>query len=235
MSYRLLDAFRGLYEGREYRHRRSNLGDSVAMHLYEDLYILGRSRKYIDRVDAGISVINTQNLRRGIRARRGDGSFGELVPSSNRVKDDGFAVHRGLIATIEIGVEVKILMKAMIKQIDRVTSDLTRQAQQFRSHSGNPICVGIVGINRAQYCISYEGERHYRTDGKKNRHPVDEADDAKERLQPLMTSTFDEFLILNFEATNEPPYSFNWSNEKATLLDYGAVLARISQQYEARV
>ena len=204
------------------------------MHLYEDLHVLDRSRKYIDRVDAGISVLNTQNLRRGIKARRGDGSFGGIVPSSDRVKDDGFVVYRGHIATIEIGVEVKIMMKAMIKQIDRVISVLTRQAEQFRSHSGNPICVGIVGINRAQYCTSYEGERRYRTDGKENKHPVDEADDAERRLRELAAPAFDHFLILNYEATNEPPYSFGWSNEKETFLDYGAMLVRISQQYDVR-
>lgn len=37
------------------------------------------------------------------------------------------------MATIEIGVEVKILAKAMIKQIDRVTGDLTKQVGQYGS------------------------------------------------------------------------------------------------------
>jgi hypothetical protein len=31
--------------------------------------------------------------------------------------------------------------------------------------------VGIVGINHAQYCTSYEGVRSFKTDGKANRHP----------------------------------------------------------------
>lgn len=41
--------------------------------------------------------------------------------------------------------------------------------------------------------------------------------------------------MLRFEAINEPPYAFSWMNENAMLLDYGAILARVSQQYEVRV
>jgi hypothetical protein len=44
-DYRLLEAFQGLFEGRRYLHRRSNLGDLVAMEFYEDLFALGRSRR----------------------------------------------------------------------------------------------------------------------------------------------------------------------------------------------
>jgi hypothetical protein len=46
---------------------------------------------------------------------------------------------------------------------------------------------------------------------------------------------FDEFVVLRFRATNEAPFSFAWVNQKATGMDYGAALARISQAYEARV
>lgn len=70
MGYQLLDAFRGLFEGKAYLHRKSNLGDSVAMHLYEDLYSLPRAKNFVSRVDAGISVLNTQNRRHGIKAPR---------------------------------------------------------------------------------------------------------------------------------------------------------------------
>ena len=232
MIYRLLDSFRGLFEGQSYLHRKSNLGDFVARHLYEDLHRLGRSEKYVDRVNTGISVLNTQNLRHGIKARRGDGSFGEIVPHANAIQDEGFVVRRGLIATIEIGIEVKILMKAMIKQIDRVINDLKGQAQHFRSSGGSPICVGVVGINQAQYCTTYEGIRSFRTDGKKYKHPIDEAAAAEERLRQFAAPAYDEFLILRFDAINEPPYPFVWTNENSTSLDYGAALARISQQYE---
>ena len=235
LSTRLLDTFRSLFEGKAYLHRKSNLGDFVAMNLYEDLYRLGRSKGYVDRVDSGLSVLNTQNRLRGIQARRGDGSFGEIVPNADAIKDDGFLVRRGPIATIEIGIEVKTLMKAMIKQIDRVINDLKRQADQFRSRGGNPICVGLVGINHAPYCTTYEGNRSFRTDGKKYKNPVDEADDAVERLQRFAALSFDEFLILRFEAVNELPYAFSWSDEEAMKLDYGAALVRISQQYTIRI
>lgn len=235
MAYQLLETFEGLFDGQAYLHRRSNLGDFVAMHLYEDLHKLGRSSKLVHRVNTGLSVLNTQNMRRGVKARRGDGSFGEIVPNEVPIKDKGFTVYRGQIATIEIAVEVKILMKAMIKQIDRVISDLKGQAAQFRARGGNPICIAVVGVNRSPYCVSYEGTRSFRTDGKKYKHPIDEADEAQRRLVQLAAPAFDEFVVLRFEATNEPPFPFKWSNKRGTLLDYGAALARISQQYETRV
>lgn len=235
MGYQLLDAFRGLFAGQAYLHRKSNLGDLVAMQLYEDLHALARSKKFVTRVDTGISVLNTRNRRHGIKARRGDGSFGEIVPHVDPLKDKGFVVCRGPIATIEIGIEVKILMKAMIKQIDRVISDLKGQVAHFKSRGGNPICVGIVGVNHAAYCTSYEGQRAFKTDGKTYTHPIDEADEAKKRLVELAAPTFDEFMVLPFDATNEPPFSFQWVNEKASLMDYGAILARVSQQYESRM
>jgi hypothetical protein len=232
--YRLLDAFQAVFAGQAYLHRRSNLGDLVAMHLYEDLHAIGRSRKFVDRVNAGISVLNTRNKRTGIQARRGDGSFGEIVPNVGPIKDKGYVVCRGPIATIEIGIEVKILMKAMIKQIDRVVSDLKGQVAHFRARSGNPVCVGIVGINRAPWCTSYEGTRTFRTDGRLHKHPIDEADEAEKRLLQLAAPAFDEFLVLRFAAPNEPPFPFTWMNESDTALEYGAILARVSQQYEAR-
>jgi hypothetical protein len=236
LVYQLLDTFQGLFDGQPYLHRKSNLGDSVAMRLYEDLHQLGRSPKLVHRVDTGLSVLSIQNTRRGVNARRGDGSFGEIIPNEAPIKDKGFIVCRGPIATIEIGIEVKILMKAMIKQIDRVISDLKGQATHFRSRGGNPVCVGVVGVNRAAYTTTYEGSRTFKTDGSgAYKHPIDEADEAERRLVQLAAPTFDEFIVLRFEATNEAPYPFRWSNERATLLDYGAALARISQQYEARV
>lgn len=126
MSYRLLTEFQGLFAGRAYLHRRSGLGDFVAMHLYEDLVFLNRSTKLSTRVQEHSRVLATTNLRQGIRARRGDGTFGEAVPGLSPISDPGFSVARGKIATIEIGAEMKILSKAMIKQIDRVVSDLQK-------------------------------------------------------------------------------------------------------------
>ncbi len=231
MAYQLLDAFEGLFLGQAYLHRKSNLGDLVAMHLYEDLHALGRSQKLVSRVNSKLSVLNTMNQRHGIKARRGDGSFGEIVPGAVAIKDPGFAVCRGPIATIEVGIEVKILMKAMIKQIDRVASDLRGQADHFRSRGGNPICVGVVGINHADHCTGYEGTRTFTTDGKTHKHPIQEAAAAEARLLQHAAPAFDEFIILRFKATNEPPFPFAWVNAKATQMDYGAALARISQRY----
>ncbi len=202
------------------------------MQFYEDLYALARSSKYVNRVDQGLSVLNVQNRRTGIKARRGDGSFGEIVPNAQAISDSGFSVRRGPIATIEIGIEVKIIQKAMIRQIDRVINDLKAQVAQFKSHHGNPITVGIVGINCAKSYVSFEGDRSYLTTGVgKHKHPYQEAPEAEARLNAMVRATFDEFLILRFDATNQNPYPFNWVNPKQTDLDYGAVLARVSNRF----
>ncbi len=49
-DYRLLTEFRRLFEGKIYKHRASNQGDFVAMHLYEDLVTVQRSSKLIDGI-----------------------------------------------------------------------------------------------------------------------------------------------------------------------------------------
>lgn len=232
MSYRLLSAFESLFVGQQYLHRRSNLGDFVAMHFYEDMYELGRSARFVKRVDDGLAVLNTKNTRHGVKARRGDGSFGELLPQQTSVSDPGFHVQRGPIATIEVGIEVKILMKAMIKQIDRVISDLKGQAAHFRSHGGKPFCIGIVGINHADRCTTYEGDRSFPTDGRQYKHPIQEASDAEERLLRLAAPAFDEFIILPFRATNTLPYEFEWVDSRKAAMDLGAALARASSAYQ---
>jgi len=123
----------------------------------------------------------------------------------------------------------------MIKQIDRVTSDLVGQVDHFKRGSGDePICVGIVGINQSQHYTSFEGERAYKTDGKRYTHPQQEAAEAEKRLLELAKPAFDEFLIMPFRATNEAPFAFNWVNQNETLLDYSAILTRISRLYDSR-
>jgi hypothetical protein len=235
-DYRLLIEFRRLFEGVKYEHRRSNLGDFVAMHLYEDLIAVNKSGKYRISVLNMSSVLNAQNRRKGIEARRGDGTFGELIVGEEPIVDPGYRVGRGPVATVEIGVEVKILAKAMIKQIDRVQSDLAHQAQQFRHRAGSskPICVGLVGINYADVTTSYEGDRSYRTDGAKYKHPIQEAEQARHRLLAAVAQKYDEFLTLKYRAGNEPPYSFEWVNQKDTAMEYGAALIRISNEYQRR-
>lgn len=125
--------------------------------------------------------------------------------------------------------------KAMIKQIDRVIGDLAKQVAHFKRGAGNPICIGIVGINHAAAYTSYEGERAWPTDGTaRYRHPVQEASQAESRLLIQARPSFDEFLILRFRASNQAPYAFEWLDLAATSLDYGAILTRISREYNRR-
>ena len=138
------------------------------------------------------------------------------------------------MATIEIGVETKILAKAMIKQIDRVIGDLVRQTEEFKKRGGNPICVGIVGVNFSEVYTSYEGERAFLTDGRKYKHPLQEARDAISRLEQRARSSFDEFLILKFVATNTAPHPFSWVDEAQVMLEYSALLTRVSREYDRR-
>ena len=181
-EYRLLAEFRRIFEGKAYKHRSSNQGDFVAMHLYEDLVAINRSSKLIEAVfNRRDRVLNVQNKRHGVTARRGDGTFGELIPGEAPISDEGYRVGRGPISTVEIGVEVKILAKAMIKQIDRVINDLRNQVVEFKRGGGNPICVAIVGINHAESTVGYEGQRPFPTTGKGFLHPYQEGPEAERR------------------------------------------------------
>jgi len=45
---------------------------------------------------------------------------------------------------------------------------------------------------------------------------------------------FDEFIVLRFKATNEPPFLFEWVDYRETQLDYAASLVRISARYQQR-
>src|SRR5271166_3331892 len=206
------------------------------MHLYEDLILVNRSTKLIDyAIHRKDRVLNVQNKRRGVEARRGDGTFGEIIPGETPITDPGYMVARGPIATVEIGVEVKILAKAMIKQIDRVINDLRNQVVQFRRGGGNPICVAVIGVNQAESTVGYEGDRPFPTTGKQGfLHPVQEAPEAERRLRAEAAPEFDEFLVLRFKATNAPPYPFEWANYNETRLDYSAALSRISARYQQR-
>lgn len=192
---RLLETFRRLFDGTKYLHRKSNLGDLVAVEFYEDLVALGKSEKLSSRTAAHDRVINLKNITVGKSARRGDGTLGELVPSAVAIVEKNFVVARGPTANIEIGVESKILAKAMIKQIDRVIGDLQRQVTMFKKHGGNPLCIGFVGINWSNSCTSYEGRRRFPTDGGKYKHPIQEAATLKSgcdrmRCRSLTNSLF---------------------------------------------
>lgn len=235
MNWRLLAEFKALFDGKQYKHRKSNQGDWVAHHLYEDLVTLGRSSVLMQRVSSREHVLNVANRRTGVDARRGDGTFGELIPGIVAIIDPGFAVARGPIANVEIGVEVKILAKAMLKQINRVQTDLINQVQEFNKGAGSPICVAVVGINCAEYAIGYEGTRATRTGTKEGgRHPFQEAEVAEERIRKAVDTKFDELIILRYKATNEDPYTFEWASYSDTFERYGAALTRISREYDTR-
>jgi hypothetical protein len=233
-EYALLRAFRGLFQGSPYLHRNPTLGDFVASQLYEDLVALNKSTKLSERVHSHQRVVNLQNVTIGKPARRGDGTFGEIVPTAVAVTEKGILVARGPVATIEIGAETKILAKAMIKQIDRVIGDLIRQVDQFRKSGGDPICVGFVGVNHSTEYTSFERRRRYKTDGRKNKHPAQEAPRAEELLTQKALPSFDEFQLLRFRATNVKPYPFEWVDLEKTRLEYGALLTRVSREYDRR-
>ena len=80
-EFHLLRTFRSLFEGTQYKHRDSSLGDLVASQLYEDLVALNKSEKLTRRVQAHERVVNLANRAIGRPSRRGDGTFGELVPT----------------------------------------------------------------------------------------------------------------------------------------------------------
>jgi len=233
-KYALLRTFRGLFEGQSYLHRKSNLGDLVASQLYEDLIAINKSSKLVERVQRHECVVNLRNVMTGRPGRRGDGTFGELVPAAVAVTEKGMLVARGPIATIEIAAETKILAKAMIKQIDRVITDLINQVNQFKRGGGKPISVGFIGINFAEQYVSFEGRKRWPTDGKKYKHPIQEAAQAQQRLNDKARPAFDEFQILQFRATNAKPYPFEWLNFDVTEMEYSALLTRVSREYDRR-
>jgi hypothetical protein len=143
-------------------------------------------------------------------------------------------VSRGKLATVEIGVEVKILAKAMIKQIDRVINDLRGQVEHFRHGRGDPLSIGIVAINHAESYTSMEKDRVFATDGRDYPHPIQEASKAESRLREHAESSFEHFLILRFIATNVEPFPFKWVDPHGVVDDYGAMLTRISRDYDRR-
>jgi hypothetical protein len=235
---RLLAAFRALFDGVRYLHRVSNLGDRVSVELYEDLYALGRSTKLVASVNErrrGVGPANTAITPQ--RMRRGDGTFGELLEPARALAVDGFHVARGAVATIDCGAEMKVLNKAMIKQIDRVVNDLEKQVRQWQSVTRDVVTLAIVGINAAERTTGYEGEKTTPTDGRKHKHPAQEAAIAEQRIRERIVErrTYDEVLVLRYRATNEPPYPFAWVDERQSEQAYRAALIRLSNALEQRL
>ena len=231
------------------------------MHFYEDLITIHRSSKLLEAaINRKDRVLNVQNKRRGVSARRWDGTFGELIPGETAITDAGYLVSRGPIATVEIGVEVKVLAKAMIKQIDRVKNDLRHQVTEFKLGGGSPICIAVVGINQAESMTSYEGDRPWPTTGAGGfLHPFQEAPEAerssaRSRSRSCRSSSPDRSLVRcgkravqrgrrpcrrrlrghqwNLRGRNDG--HCEWVNYKDTRLDYAAALSRVSARYQQR-
>ncbi|MFI5166305.1 MAG: hypothetical protein ACHQQS_06790 [Thermoanaerobaculales bacterium] len=230
MDFELLQAFRNLFDGRPYLHRVSTHGDWVAQFLFEDLVRLKKAQRFVRAVAAQEVVVNTANKAWGIAARRGDGSLGELVPGAKAREAPPFRVARGLIANVQIGVETKILAKAMIKQVDRVMNDLRRQATQFKHQGPNAITVALVGVNHADRCVGYERDRVFPSEIS----PAREAPEAMRRILAQIGPSYDEVVFLRFKASNEEPFPFEWVDAGATALDYASALTRISRLYDER-
>ena len=206
----------------------------VAMCLYEDLLSLRESITLIRGIEGRTLVVNAKNQRVGVSARRGDGTFGPLVSGHSAELTDGFAVARGKISTVEIGVEVKVLSKSMTKQRDRVDGDLAKQVAAFQTKANNPVCIGVVGINWSDRYTNYEKNREYRSNGHDQPHPVQEAAKAEAWLSARLNAKFDELLFLRYRASNETPFPFEWVDHIETRTLYAAALARIASTYEIR-
>jgi hypothetical protein len=228
--YQLLEAFERAFSGQVYRHRDSTTGDTIAGYLYEDLQTLRQSTKLVKRIRNGEVAVNTGNQIKGKKGRRGDGTFGRVVPGSPLVGTLGWVVPRGLVAHLEIGAEVKIGSTKLIAQVDRVINDLSNQAQIFRRHNPNVVGVGIVGVNHADTYVNWEKDRPFPA----KTPPSREASDFASRIEQAVGNLYDELLILKFKATNIEPYDFQWLNLRETEQLYGSALVRISAEYERR-
>jgi len=112
--------------------------------------------------------------------------------------------------------------------------DLVRQVEEFKRTGGNPICIGIVGINQSSSYTSYEGEREYPTDGRREKHPHQEAALAEKKVRAEAAPHFFELQILRFRATNVPPFPFEWVDLTQTEKEYSSLLLRLSREYDKR-
>lgn len=233
VTFRLLGAFEGLFLNKPYKHRVSTLGNFVATHLYEDLLEHGDSAKFIDRVSTAKGAVNIDGSTRGVRARRGDGTFGSVVPGSTPEHVKGFAALQGMVALTHIGAEFKIIATAHLKQIDRVLTDLVGSASSLKEKSHNAITVGFAAVNYSERWTGIEGTRSFPVERKPQR-AIQESEETSRRLLEVARPAFDEFILLRFKATNQEPYPFAWLDERGTAADYGAALIRISDLYEQR-
>jgi hypothetical protein len=228
--YKLLKAFERIFAGGIYRHRSSTIGDGIAVFVYEDLVDLAQSRTLVERVNTSHVAVNTGNQIKGQRGRRGDGTFGRVVPEQILAEEVGFKVQRGHVANLEIGTEVKIGATKLIAQVDRVINDLIKQADIFKQHNPDALRLAVVGVNFASTYTGHEGDRQHVA----KTPPAREASEFAQRIERIVAPHYNELLVLRFRATNNPPYEFEWVNLKDTKQLYGSILVRLSALYEQR-
>jgi len=227
---KLLAKFEQTFRNGPYLHRNSQLGNRIADFLFDDLYELQPESRFRQDVDSGRVALNPKGVSPGLKGRRGDGSFGPIVPGYEPRPYAGHVIPVAHTAEVDIGAEVKILAKAMIKQIDRVISDLCGQSRHFKTKSPDALSVGVVGIKVADHYASFEGQRRYPT-GEFGPHPNQEAPEAERRLVTAAEACFDELLILPFKATNDPPFAFEWARFQKTRDAYASLLVRLVRAY----
>lgn len=84
--------------------------------------------------------------------------------------------------------------------------------------------VGLIGINCSDRYISYEDDRVFLTDGKKHKHPSQEATEAEPSFLAEAKPSLDEFMILRSIAINTNIYLFSWVDYNGPDLEYSALL-----------
>jgi hypothetical protein len=230
-KFLLLGTFRETFAGHVYRHRSSSIGNRIARQLYEDLFVHQVSKAYAEHVENGLVAVDLGGKVQNKKIfRRNDSVLGRLPAGSTAAAPlPGFHVRRGLIADARIGCEVKIIAKDPLSQIDRVISDLSNFAGRVRKVSPHSISVAIVGVNHEPSYLSYEGDKTYE-DTLLGHEPVE----AIARIDNQLRELYDELLVLSFRATNRDPYPFAWVNARQVAIEYGSMVTRLGEMYQAR-
>jgi len=138
-----------------------------------------------------------------------------------------------MVALTHIGAEFKIVATAHLKQIDRVLQDLTGSAVSLKEKSASAITVGFAAVNYSEGWTGMEGTRSFPVVRKPHR-ALQESEETSRRLLETARPAFDEFVLLKFKATNQPPFPFSWLNSSGTASDYGAAVVRIADLYDRR-
>ena len=230
----LLRQFEETFRGHAYRHRVSTVGDALASTFYEDLleYCVetGDGGAYAERVQSGAVVLNTLNRVTGRRGRRADGTLGARVPSEIAEWMPERRVARAPVATLQIGIEFKILATKLTAQMDRVATDLRNQAEELTQINPEAITMAFVGVNHAHAYEGYEGTRTFRA----KRAPAAEAEAACQFIYGRVRASYDELLVLRFSATNIEPFPFDWVDAAVTRREYSAAVLRAGELYRRR-